>query len=119
MDLSISEMMAMQKELYALHEGEWWPMEPEYTGNFLLYVMEELGEVCGVWKKAGPKGIMDDPAARRAFLEEMTDVLMYYNEVLLRCHVTPEELAESYRSKHHRNLGRDYNAEYKEKFANG
>lgn len=119
MDLSIGQMMQLQKELYALHEEKWSPMEPEYGHQFLLYLMEELGEVCGVWKKKGDRAIMEDPAVRQAFLEEMADVLMYYNDVLLRYHVTPEEFSEAYQRKHNRNMGRDFSTEYKEKYHNG
>lgn len=119
MDLSISEMMALQKELYALHKGEWTPMEPEYGHEFLLYLMEELGEVCGIWKKKGSNAIMAEPSVRQAFLEEMADVLMYYNEVLLRYQVTADEISTAYRQKHDKNMRRDYTAEYKEKFTDG
>lgn len=119
MDLSIAEMMELQKELYKLHEGEWTPMEPEYGHEFLLYLMEELGEVCGIWKKKGSSAIMEDPAVRQAFLEEMSDVLMYYHEVLLRFHATPEEISDAYVRKHRHNMGRDYSGEYKEKYTDG
>ena len=47
-------------------------------------------------------------------LGEMADVLMYYNDVLLRYHVTPEEISEAYRKKHNLNMARDYEQEYKE-----
>lgn len=119
MDLSIGEMMSMQKALYALHEGEWTPMEPEHGHEFLLYLMEELGEVCGIWKKKGANAIMEDPAVRDAFLEEMADVLMYYHEVLLRFKVSADEISNAYTRKHSRNMGRDYAAEYKEKYTDG
>ena len=59
---------------------------------------------------------MDDPAVRSAFLTEMADVLMYYTDVLLRYHVSPEEIAEAYRKKHAKNMGRNFTAEYKEKY---
>lgn len=119
MDLSISQMMALQKELYQLHEGEWTPVEPEYGHEFLLYLMEELGEVCGIWKKKGSRAIMENAAVRQAFLEEMADVLMYYHEVLLRYQVTPDEISTAYQRKHDRNMGRDYSAEYEEKYTDG
>ena len=116
MDLTINEMMTMQKDLYALHQGKWSPMEPEFGPDFLLYMMEEVGEVIAVWKKKGNTAIMEDPAVRSAFLEEMADVLMYYNDVLLRYHVSADEISQAYRKKHDRNMGRDYAAEYKEKY---
>lgn len=116
MDLKISEMMAMQKALYALHEGKWSPMEPEHGRNFILYMIEEIGETIAVLKKKGDQTVVDDPDVRGAFLEEMADVLMYYNDTLLRYHVTPEEISEAYARKHTRDMGRDYTAEYKEKY---
>jgi NTP pyrophosphatase (non-canonical NTP hydrolase) len=116
MDLSISRMMQMQQELYALHQDTWSPMEPEYGKDFMLYMVEELGEAIAVLKKKGCTAIMDDPGVRSAFLTEMADVLMYYNEVLLRYHVTPEEISEAYVRKHQGNLGRNYEQQYKEQY---
>ena len=118
MDLSLSQIMAMQKELYDLHANEWSPMEPEYGKEYLLYMMEEVGEVISVIKKRGG-AVVENPGVRAAFLEEMADVLMYYTDVLLRYHVTPEEFRDAYLKKHHRNLGRDFTEEYKELYQNG
>ena len=116
MDLSISRMMQMQKELFALHKDTWSPMEPEYGRDFMLYMVEELGEAIAILKKKGSGAIMDDPAVRNAFLTEMADVLMYYHEILLRYHVTPEEISEAYARKHTDNLKRDYERQYKEQY---
>ena len=44
----------------------------------------------------------------------MADVLMYYNDVLLRYHVTAEEISEVYRKKHSLDMARDYKQEYNE-----
>lgn len=118
MDLSISQIMQMQKSLYAIHAHEWQPMEPEYGKDFLLYTVEELGEVIAILKKKG-NGIMEDPTVRAAFLEEMADVMMYYTDTLLRYHVTAEEISEAYVKKHQRNMGRNYTEEYKELYHNG
>ena len=49
-------------------------------------------------------------------LEELADVLMYYTDVLLRYHITPEEIAEAYIRKHEKNMGRNFAEEYKEKY---
>lgn len=87
MDLTIGEMMQLQQELFAPHAGEWHPMEPEYGKDFLLYMVEE-----------------------------MADVPMYYNDVLLRYHVTPEEISESYMRKHEKNMGRNFTKEYEEQY---
>lgn len=116
MDLSISQMMQLQKELFQPHKDEWHPMEPEFGKDFLLYMVEEMGEVIAILKKKGSGAVAEDPAVRESFLEEMADVLMYYHDVLLRFHVTPEEISRAYLKKHSHNMGRDYRTEYEEKY---
>lgn len=116
MDLTISRMMQLQKELFELHKDQWYPLEPEYGKDSILFMMEEVGETIAVLKKKGPNAIMENPAVREAFLTEMADVLMYYTDVLLRFHVTPEEISEAFVRKHARNMGRDFAKEYKEKY---
>ncbi len=119
MDISVSQMMHMQKELFELHKDKWSPMEPEYGKDFILYMVEEIGETIAILKKKGSDAVLSDPDVRSAFLEEMADVLMYYNDILLRFHVTPEEISEAYLRKHARNMGRDYTHEYEELYHNG
>ena len=116
MDLTISRMMRLQQELYEGHKDTWRPMEPEYGKDFILYMVEEIGEVIAILKKKGSTAVMDTPAVREAFLSEMADVLMYYHDVLLRFHVTPEEISEAYAKKHSYDMRRDYGAEYKEQY---
>lgn len=116
MDLSISQMMDLQKELFELHKDKWTPMEPEFGKDFILYMVEEVGEAIAVIKKKGHAAIMEDPAVRGAFLAEMADVLMYYHDILLRFRVTPEEISEAYAKKHSYDMARDYTREYKEKY---
>ena len=116
MDLSISQMMRMQEELFAPHKDKWPPIEPEYGKDFILFMVEEIGEVIAVLKKKGSTAIMEDPAVREAFLSEMADVLMYYHDTLLRYHVSPEEISAAYLKKHARDMCRNYREEYKEKY---
>lgn len=116
MDLSISQMMQLQRELFELHKDKWTPMEPEFGKDFILYMIEEVGEAIAVIKKKGSAAIMEDPAVRQAFLAEMADVLMYYHDTLLRFHVTPEEISEAYAKKHGYDMQRNYDSEYKEKY---
>ena len=116
MDLSISQMMQLQKELFEPHKDTWHPMEPEYGKDFILYMIEEVGEAIAILKKKGSAAVMEDPAVRDAFLSEMADVLMYYHDILLRFHVTPEEISEAYARKHGIDMQRDYDSEYKEKY---
>ena len=119
MNLSISDLMAMQKNLHQLHEHQWYPLEPEYGKQTVLFMVEEIGEVISIWKKKGERAIVDDPTVRQAFLEEMADVLMYYHEVLLRFHVTPEEISKAYQDKHDRNMTRNYQKQYEEMLHDG
>ena len=116
MDLRIADMMAMQKALHQLHESEWFPLEPAFGQHSILYMIEEIGEAIAVLKKKGDQAVMHDDSVRAAFLEELADVLMYYTDVLLRYHITPEEIAEAYIRKHEKNMGRNFAEEYKEKY---
>lgn len=119
MDLSISQLMQLQKDLFVAHGCKWSPMEPKYGGDFILYMIEEIGEVIAIWKKKGNEAIMDDPAVRNAFLEEMSDVLMFYTDVLLRYHVTAEEISQAYQRKHDRNMNRNFRKQYEEMYHDG
>lgn len=116
MDLSISQMMRMQQELFEPHKDKWSPMEPEYGKDFILYMIEEIGEAIAIIKKKGSAAIMEDPAVRDAFLAEMADILMYYHDVLLRYHVMPEEISQAFAKKHNHDMSRDYTKEYKEQY---
>ena len=66
----------------------------------------DLGEVAEIIKKNGHRRIMEDEAVRAHFVEEMTDVLMYYGDVMNCFSITPEELGEAYRAKFRRNMER-------------
>ena len=66
------------------------------------------GEVVSIVKKRKVEGIMEDPAVRSHFLEEMSDVLMYFTDVLLCLGVTAEEFSAAYEAKHQRNMRRDF-----------
>lgn len=119
MDLSISQMMQLQKDLFVAHGSKWAPMEPEYGQEFILNIVEEIGEVITIVRKKGDNTVVSDPVVRDAFLEEMSDVLMYYMEILLRYHVTPEEISEAYKKKHDHNMGRNYKKQYEEMLSDG
>lgn len=111
-DLSFSEMMKMQRDLHAMHEGEWEPLEKEYGIHSMLWMVEELGEAIAVIKKKRHVAIVEDKHVREAFLEEMSDVLMYFTDTLIRYQVTPEEIGKAYVKKHLQNKGRHYLEEY-------
>lgn len=111
-DIRISDMMKMQQLLWEKHRDSWSPMEPEYGRHFILYMIEEIGECIAILKKKGDRSVAEDPEVRAHFVEEMSDVLMYFTDTLLRFGVSPEELSEAYIKKHCRNMGRDYDGEY-------
>lgn len=60
-DLFISNMMAMQRELWEIHKDSWSPMEPQYARDFLLFMIEEVGECIAIMKKKGDAAIAEDP----------------------------------------------------------
>lgn len=79
-------------------------------------MIEEVGECIAILKKKGDAAVVESPAVRARFLEEAADVMMYFTDMLLRYHVTPEEISRAYVEKHDRNVGRNYNKEYREKY---
>ena len=99
-------MQRIQRELQAKHFDKWGGLSPEKAKTQLLWMMIEAGEMADVIKKQGDESILHDAAARRHFIEEACDTLMYLNDVLLCYGVTPEELENIYLEKHRRNLGR-------------
>lgn len=112
-DIKISDMMDMQMELWEANRDKWSPMEAKYGRNFLLWMMQEMGEVISIIKKKGDNAIMKNEEVRKAFVEEMSDVLMYYNDTLLRYGITSDEISAAYINKHNKNMKRDYQGEYK------
>ena len=115
-DLSFSELMELQRALYEQHRDTWSPMEAQYGRNFILWMMEEVGECIAIIKKKGDGAIMTDAPVRAAFTEEMSDVLMYFTDTLLRYGISAEEFSAAYLRKHQRTMGRNYSAEYREKY---
>ena len=74
------------------------------------------GRTGGCHRHFEEKGRRCRPAVQSHFTEEMADVLMYYTEILI-CHgITPEEISEAYRTKHRRNMDRDYQTQYEKLF---
>lgn len=55
MEFSISQMKAMQRELYALHKNTWSAREPDFGNEHILYMVEEIGEVVAILKKKGER----------------------------------------------------------------
>lgn len=112
-DLRISEMLKFSKALWEKNKDNWSPMEPKYGKSFILYMIEEIGEVISIVKKKGEDEIMDNNEVRERFIEEMGDVLMYYMDVLNRFNVTSEEFSKIYLNKYISNMDRNYEKQYK------
>ena len=112
-DLDIGTMMKLQDELQEKYRGKWEPIAPEKGHLSMLWMMEELGEVVSVYKKRGDRAIMEDPAVRAHFIEEMSDVLMFFMDLLQCYRVTPEEFTRAYLEKHARNMDRDFVKEHR------
>lgn len=105
-DFGFKEMRNIQLELQEKYKDKWKPLSPELGAEQLLWLMIELGEVADVIKKQGNQKIMEDREVRTHFIEEMADVMMYYNDVLLCYDISIEELKKVYLEKHERNMKR-------------
>ena len=58
-------------------------------------MLGEVGEVIDIIKKNGDKNVVEDVDVRQQLVEEMTDVLMYYNDVRLCYGISEQELKEA------------------------
>ena len=102
-DFSVQEMLSWQKKMMSAHP-EWMEDRPENGVHKLLWMVGETGEVIDVLKKNGTESVMNDPKTRAHFTEELSDVLMYFSDVLLSYGVSPEELRNAYLAKVNRHL---------------
>lgn len=105
-DFSINEMLTMQKELQEKYRNKWEAIAPEAGKHKLLWMIGEIGEVIDIVKKNGDIKAIQDGNIRRTLVEEMADVLMYYNDVMLCYGITAEELKSIYNEKHEKNMKR-------------
>ena len=105
-DFTINEMQELQRLLQEKYQHKWEPIGPEAAQNKLLWMIGEVGEVIDILKKKGGRTACTDPALRARLVEELADVLMYYNDVLLCCGITAEELRQSYEEKFRTNMMR-------------
>lgn len=105
-DFGFEEMQNIQRELQEKYKDKWEPVCPETGRNKLLWMLIEAGEVADIIKKKGDGAIMADEAVRKHFVEEMCDVMMYFNDVMLCYGVSVEELKSVYLKKHERNMKR-------------
>lgn len=111
-DITMREMLEMSYNLYDKNKETWSPMTPEHGRTFILYMIEEIGEVISIIKKKGEDEIMNSPEVRERFLEEMSDVMMYFSDVLNRFNVTADEFSEAYQKKYFYNLSRNFKKDH-------
>lgn len=110
-DLSISQMQKMQHDLWEKYSDIWPPLEPKYARDSLLWMIEELGEVISIIKKRGELDAVNDKQLRTSLVEELADVLMFFNDVLMRYNISSDEFAKIYSKKHMKNMKRDFVSE--------
>ena len=95
MDFTINEMLAMQTALQEKYKDIWEGVSPEVGQNKILWMIGEIGEVIDVVKENGWEEATQNLDHRKELVEELADVLMYYNDVLLCYGITAEELKKS------------------------
>lgn len=105
-DFGVNEMQKMQKELQEKYKDKWEPIDAERGKNKLLWMIGEIGEVIDIVKKNGGNKASTDELLRKDLIEEMADVLMYYNDVMLCYGIITDELKQAYIKKFERNMKR-------------
>lgn len=105
-DFSINEMLEMQQSLQEKYKDKWKPISPERGKDQLLWMIGEIGEVIDVIKKHGAEAACQEEGLRPQLVEELADVLMYYNDILLCYGITADELKQSYVNKFTKNMDR-------------
>ncbi len=100
------EMQGIQKELQEHYKDKWGGLGPRKGRDSLLWMMIEAGEAADIIKKDGDRAIMETEKTRHDFIEELCDVMMYFNDVALCYSITPEEIEAVYKEKHKRNMQR-------------
>ena len=105
-DFGFNEMLAMQTALQEKYKDIWKPISPDRGKDQLLWMIGEIGEVIDIIKKNGGEVASQDEKLREHLIEELADVLMYYNDVLLCYGISAEELKRSYTDKFEKNMKR-------------
>ena len=103
---TVDEMLEMQRMLQKKYRDKWEGISPEAGKNKLLWMLGEVGEVIDIVKKHGGGKACSDAVLRPQLIEELVDVLMYYNDVLLCYNISSDELKAAYEEKFRRNMER-------------
>ena len=105
-EFTINEMQKMQKALQEKYKDQWEGISPEVGKNKLLWMIGEIGEVVDIVKKHGGLKASQNEDLRIELIEELADVLMYYNDILLCYEISSEELKSVYIQKFEKNMER-------------
>ena len=105
-DFGINDMLEMQESLQEKYKDIWKPICPDRGKDQLLWMIGEIGEVIDIVKKHGGEKACQDAELRKNLIEEMVDVLMYYNDVLLCYGISEAELKQAYINKFEKNMNR-------------
>ncbi|SMC64639.1 NTP pyrophosphatase, house-cleaning of non-canonical NTPs [Oscillospiraceae bacterium] len=105
-DFTVDQMQEMQQKLQEKYKDKWEQIGPETGKNKLLWMVSEIGEVIDIVKKNGGTKASADIDIRKDLIEEMADVLMYYNDVMLCYGITSDELKDAYEKKFEKNMTR-------------
>ena len=105
-DFGINEMLEMQQRLQEKYKDKWRPVCPDRGKDQLLWMIGEIGEVIDIVKKHGGEKASQDAELREHLIEELADVLMYYNDILLCYGISAEELRIAYTQKFEKNMAR-------------
>lgn len=105
-DFSVNNMLEMQQALQEKYKNKWEEISPEAGKHKLLWLLGEIGEVIDIIKKNGDTKSVEDKELREHLVEEMADILMYYNDVLLCYRISVDELKEAYTAKFEKNMKR-------------
>ncbi|MDO5361082.1 MAG: MazG-like family protein [Eubacteriales bacterium] len=105
-EFTINEMIKMQRALQDKYKDKWEPICPEVGQNKLLWMVGEIGEVIDIVKKYGGLKASQSEDLRKDLIEELADVLMYYNDVLLCYNISSKELKTAYVNKFEKNMNR-------------
>ena len=105
-EFTINEMKEMQKILQDKYKDKWEGISPEVGKNKLLWLIGEIGEVIDIVKKHGGLEASQDADLKQALIEELADVLMYYNDILLCYDISSDELKSVYIDKFKKNMNR-------------
>ncbi|NMA96165.1 MAG: nucleotide pyrophosphohydrolase [Clostridiales bacterium] len=99
-------MLELSLGLWEQYKDSWTPREPEFGRDYILYMVEEIGEAIAIIKKKGEDDIMQNAHVREHFVEELCDVFMYLADVLNSFGISAEEFSKIYMKKMNYNMTR-------------